>query len=943
LLAAPDTDARLTALLGIMAGLEAAQRAAPRPAGAIIASLMVNPEGRARLLQAARSLRLDHPNSAYLTHLVALSQALAGDYRAASADLIAQLSRPYRADDPAERRRFDILRNTWRVVDLAAREQMDWATEGVGEGMGEGAGAENIPADMPLAEPETTAETAAETPTATDSGSRTLIFKEQALQNRQRSTYLAACDTDLTQARTLAEALQAMADMLRPSVRHSPSYATSFDLARGRLIDRQADWAGLLAGPVGTTSIEQIVLDLCSLLNLARKLERADTVQQCLNRLETLSQTPAFLPYLWPAPAEIVHKAAAAPLAAKIIGRILAQGTPQTNRDVKAYFQWAATAQDHAGAHRIFAALPDRLRHHNGVLHYATILQREGRFAESLSLVRDVHAQLMAHPARVNAVSSRGMIKRVGELEFLIQTAEIMGRVPQPTDPVGIVLIAPRNVDHLRRYPLLVLLEMKRAGWAVVPLVAGLLPFEATGDPAIDILNGAISPNIRLNATVEATLPPITDFVADPAQGKLRWGSIDLSHQLWEDAAISRRRYSIDWGCPELRAYLGGLCDWTAAMGRCLDHARAVHQQTKLPVASMSLFSARLPDGLFRFYCATQGDPKGFFYLHAANGYQNYFTNFSTNLSTRFVLRNMTRHPHARSASFPLPDHFDRYCAANMADAPALLERFDGITRVTRSTGGAKVMAPEAQAALDRIADWRAGGGRVVCAFGKVVCDSSVPFDGGPAHSDMQDWINHAISAVQGSRTLLLIKPHPHEINNLIATFPTEYFADLITEPLGDNAMILGHRWFDIAAMQGLIDLGLIYNGTTAIELGLMGIPCLLAGHFAPIDYPIGHAVPQSRADFAAAVRFETPVDVAPDIRERAALWLDYMSREDFTLPYRYHTRPVTNKVLYPPRWIAEDLARYDQGGDLAASDPGVAALLGRALGTQREPGGNAG
>jgi hypothetical protein len=45
----------------------------------------------------------------------------------------------------------------------------------------------------------------------------------------------------------------------------------------------------------------------------------------------------------------------------------------------------------------------------------------------------------------------------------------------------------------------------------------------------------------------------------------------------------------------------------------------------------------------------------------------------------------------------------------------------------------------------------------------------------------------------------------------------------------------------DLQDLDGLIDIGVIYNGTSAAELGLLGIPCVLCGHFAPIDYPIGH------------------------------------------------------------------------------------------------------
>src|SRR6056297_3848939 len=109
---------------------------------------------------------------------------------------------------------------------------------------------------------------------------------------------------------------------------------------------------------------------------------------------------------------------------------------------------------------------------------------------------------------------------------------------------------------------------------------------------------------------------------------------------------------------------------------------------------------------------------------------------------------------------------------------------------------------------------------------------------------------------------------------------------------MSENGLFLGHRWFDMHDMRERMDLGLIYNGTTAIELGLMGIPAVLCGDFAPVDYPIGHMVPKDRADYEAYLRFEKPAVVALDIRERAAVWLDYMANEDFTQSYRFHARP---------------------------------------------------
>ena len=245
-----------------------------------------------------------------------------------------------------------------------------------------------------------------------------------------------------------------------------------------------------------------------------------------------------------------------------------------------------------------------------------------------------------------------------------------------------------------------------------------------------------------------------------------------------------------------------------------------------------------------------------------------------------------------------------------------MIEQVIGNTKVKRSTEGQDELPEDAQQCLDRIHAWKASGKKVACAFGKVVCDSSVPYDGGPAHENMKDWLNHTIESVRGSDTLLLLKPHPHELKESIACFLNEQFTDIIETELPENVILLGHRWFDINILTTFLDLGLVYNGTTSVELGVIGIPCILCSHFAPIDYPIGHVTPTSREEYRQYVRFEKPADVDEDFIAKSACWLHCMSGDQITLDYRYHARPITNQVLYPPWWFEEDLEKYFIDGD---------------------------
>ncbi|MBT3141774.1 hypothetical protein KL867_11965 [Ruegeria litorea] len=931
LMAEPIKDKNYDALLALMAEMERTTRAAPFKAGQLIARQMVSDPGRRRVLGAALRTQKNFKDSAYLIHIITLCRAMKGAYRPAARMAVKELANPHDAPELLQARRTKILQGSWRVVDLIARESMDWANE---SGDYDSFLTEATNKKKPAKGVDETTEEAVAAKEK-EALSRMQSFKELTLQGRLRDKYLKICDEEFADATTLRAKIKAAQDMVRASVRHVPDYSSSYELARTRLTGMNAELEALFDDTTPRTVAQntEMVLGLCDYLLLARRLGMEAEKTKILQRMEALSEQPDMLAVLWPVPAMIARDVSQAQLAGRIMAR-LEVGKPKINRDMQNYFRWAMITREYEKANAFYKALPKNLLRRSGLLYYANILQRQGQFKEALDLVRDVYGQLLSNPSTVNAYSSHSLIKRVGELRFLIETAKHFQSVPQPQNPKGVILIAPRNIDQLRRNPLMVLVEFKRKGWAVVPIVEGFLPKELTGIEEIDVMNGAINPNICLSDDATEAMPEIEDFVFEPENATLRWGPIDLGHSLWEDAAINRRRYTIHWQCPELQNYLGGLADWTRAEGRVLQYARQKNAELNLPTGCISLFSYRLPDSLLRFFCEEHGDPEQFFCLQAANGYQNYFTNFSTNVSQRFVLRNVTKHPEVRSGSFPIPEYFENYYERRKPHISEIMERFIGVTKVKRSTEGTSGRPPEAEALDARIRAWQAKGGKIACAFGKVVCDSGVPYDGGPAHQSMKDWLNHCIRAVQGSNTLLLIKPHPHELNNQIATFPTEYFRELIEEPLGENAIFMGHRWFDMHDMQDRMDMGLVYNGTTAIELGIMGIPCVLASHFAPIDYPIGHAAPKDRADFEAYVRFEKPLQVATDLRERAAVWLDYMANEEFTQAYRFHTRPVTNKVLYPPYWFSDDVQKH-----VEAPDAAVVELAGRALGERFEPG----
>jgi hypothetical protein len=760
------------------------------------------------------------------------------------------------------------------------------------------------------------------------------VFAEGLLQGRQQDKYLQVCKQQFDAAEGLRDKLKAINAMLRQGIRRVPDYHDAYLLARHcfgqirpqcreiashRNLNSHIDMAG-----THTLALARL---LRTALQIAQRIEMASEVTRFEKALLYMARKPKAVPALWSIAATLIESnfKKFQSVTAGLITQ--AQREPQKEHEIRDFFLWALAAQRYDLAHDLFNTLPGKHRRLQACAQYARILQREGRFDHAATLVRQIHESLFTRPHALDPKASWALIRRAGELDFAAETANWLSQVPQPQRPEGVIFIAPRSIPQMRKFPLVVLMEMRKKGWAVVPLVKGILPLDKTNDPRIDRFLGCLTPECLFDRKVARLLKPIKGFVPDVDKGQLRWNNINLDHLVWEEAAINRRRYNIDYTCPELRKSTGRLAEWTRLTAIALENINQTLVSGGIECGFMVLQQSRLPDAVVRFYLEEFGDPDKFFCIHSANGYQNYFANFTSHVSTKTTLRNMTLHRELRSASFPVPSEFEAFYKENQARGAEMLQAVREITQIRRSTAGQTERLPEAQECLDRIRAWRNDGGKVACLFGKVVCDSAVPFDGGPAHSSMKDWLNHAIESVRGSKTLLLIKPHPHELRHEIGTFLTEYFTDLVEIELPDNVMILGHRWFDLQDLDGLIDLGVIYNGTSAAELGVLGIPCVLCGHFGPIDYPIGHAVPKSREHFRRMLRFSQRIVVAKDLKERSAAWIYFMSGDHIARDYRYHSRQITNRVVYPPWWFREDIERY-----LSEGDPNVEALARRAV-----------
>jgi len=883
---------KLVALLGAAGRLSELNLAIPRKASRTIARLLADADRSDLLISACEEATRQHPANVLITYAYAFALARGENFDRANAVVKAAV-RASKAD-PAVRdlgRDQSRFAKILRMVDAISRDKMAWS------------------AKEASAQVETTAEA-------------TAVTTEALLQARMQAPYLEACWTNFETAANTPEKITAIRAMIRQGLRREPSYHDAYDQARRAYSAIRGEWAPLLGGGaaldgMNATASAKLLIQIHRLAEDLGFIEDAKLVEQALVSAVGQRQNRTMLWAIADALVRIDSNHAE-----YTASRIAAAPAPRKEHEIRSLLSWALHSRRHGVAHEFFKTAPATVRQSYAVYEYVRILQREGRFARALALCDEICATLVQRPAQFDPWRHWSLIRRADELKFLQETTVWFKKVPQPKEPKGIVMLAPRNAQQLTKYPLVVLMELKRQGWAIIPLVQGVMPHEKTGDPRIDKFIGCITQDGQIDPERRHLFEEIDDLVADLPRGRLAWAGTDMSQVLWEEAAINRRRFHVDFTCPALQPFLSRLVDWTRVIGTVLHTARREFSGMRLRAGTIVPFQARLPDAIVRFYCQERGDPSQFFCIHATNGYENYFANFSRPYSMKAGLRNVTAHPELRTASFPVPKDFMAWYEARKAFGAENLASVQAVTEVRRAAREEATPPPEALAFKERVREWKDGGGRVVCMFGKVVCDLAAPTDGGPAHSNMKDWINHTVDSVRGSRTLLLIKPHPHELRDEIATFLTERLTDLIQGDLPSNVVIAHPDWFDLKDITELVDLGVIYNGTTAIELGLVRVPAVLCSNYAPIDYPIGHVAPLDRDHYRKLLRFEETASVPNDLAERAAAWIHYMSGERLAVPYRYHFRPLTNKLESSPHWFDEDIVSY-----LDKGDPYVSAL----------------
>lgn len=535
---------------------------------------------------------------------------------------------------------------------------------------------------------------------------------------------------------------------------------------------------------------------------------------------------------------------------------------------------------------------------------YARHLRETGKLSESLIQYRLLHKEA-GTVLRKNSLQAE-----IDKLLFCIESSYILNSVPQPRLPKGVIFIASQTCYNSLAIMIPSLVELKKMGYAIINLTEGMLDISVTGIPAIDKFNSAIPLNLIRSSNIKDIK---NTWTIDWNNKKILSSDINFYQGFYEGLSCFARKYHIDINEGHVyNQFKNQLIRSDLILSLCLNIFEDLVIDQNMNVSFITANSHVTPFTIFRDFARAK-DHSRLGFINCSVAYESYFSNLGSKFSSSMCVTDMTLHPKLRAPFLARKDQFEPWYEKNKNNVK-YKEQADRLIKVNRV--GSLTNDKELEV-IELIKRKKAEGCKIICAFGKIPVDLAVPFDGGAAHESMADWINHTVEVCsESTEILLLVKPHPHELKPQIALDLIGGFNELVEITSGDNVLFLGHRDINGHALAPYLDLALLYNGSSALELAAQGIPVMMSAYFGRYDYPVDLLYPTSRQqyrDFLLSLKYPIP---SLEVREKSAYLMSYLGTSEISIKNDYALRQLTNDKIGSPKWRTKRINEFLSSGD---------------------------
>ncbi len=297
-----------------------------------------------------------------------------------------------------------------------------------------------------------------------------------------------------------------------------------------------------------------------------------------------------------------------------------------------------------------------------------------------------------------------------------------------------------------------------------------------------------------------------------------------------------------------------------------------IKHNNNTPISFLSITSHYPPWSIVRDK-SLQPDNRVLSFIHVCPTYENYLHNMKNDTLSTITALNLTKYRNSRIAGFGASELFLEYT-----------KREYGNTVLPNKTK-AELAQNQTGEYMNQIEQARKDGKTIICLLGKIVYDLAVPNMSG-TFSDMKTWVQETIEFVsQRDDMLVLVKPHPHEVNYSISQYPNESFLDFV-EVDSPNIYLMGHHEAGLDKLIGQIDAFILWNGTSVIELANEKENIIVCDDWAKKDYPIDLYQPVNKEEYYNAIlnakEWDKNSELATRRQRLAYLYVEYMKNGDF-------------------------------------------------------------
>ena len=534
---------------------------------------------------------------------------------------------------------------------------------------------------------------------------------------------------------------------------------------------------------------------------------------------------------------------------------------------------------------------------HNAIL---TKLRHEGLYSEALDFI-EKQFKLKKYSVSENAIKKH---ERNTELFTFLAKAKYLANSQSVEDFKGVVFLT-HGIGHIPVIAIStpVIPELNKKGYYVISLSQEANIANKTGVDELDKYIGSLTVNCN-----DGQL--LLDWHIDWDNKVVSCGGINYYQGIYEHLSIRFRSFHIDIKSPGVKRLFDTTllqCDLSL---RVCNQIKADTFLSNKPVVFFGGACHRAPGSVFRDFSLNSNTPNFFFSAYNI-GYEKYYLGKSNKFSSTLTVLDMTVNKNCRAGFLAIPSQFDEW----MSNQDNILQAKQSVSKLIEMQRGIESEG-RVYSSTEKILEARAKGKKIICCFGKLLFDLAVPYDGGPAHENIADWITHTYDLVSNNpNILLLVKPHPGEVVPENSLDIQEYFRDLLPRDLSSNVIFLGHNEYKVPELAPLLDLAILYNGTSALELSILGVPVMMTSHFGKHDYPIDLLYPDSRLGYEVFVNSLDYGVPNESLKERAAGLLYYMGTDNVSLLNNYSLRAATNDYTGTPKWSDEEIDKYVRDG----------------------------